>query len=203
MRFLLIRLHYGKSSFTWAEIGTMLKECWWMVALFFVLFIPRAYLLHREHKLQMEEREEQERMRERYGEPLVKEKKPPYEDTYLDTPRSQRIPDGETPFGAPDYMRPRYEWRMMCSLLTIGFIVGMGSGFDGASNVLMLLMIIALIGVVIVFRHLGPDWMYTAFDKDREKKLIGWKRLGKELLPYGVALAIGLVLGFLRLLLMG
>jgi len=206
MRFMLVRLYHGKSSFTWAEIGAMLKECWWIVAFFVFVFGLRAYLLHREYKQEMEEQEEQERLRERYGEPPAKEEiaeRPPYEDTYLNTPRSARVPDGEVPFGAPNYMKPRYEWRIMVSLLTIGFIVGSGMGFGGAGDVLMLLMLAGLIGIVIVMRHLGPRWMYTSFEEDREKKMIDWKRLGKELLPYGAALVIGLVLGFLRLLLTG
>ena len=206
MRYMLARWYYGKTSLSWAEIGAFLKECWWLVALFFILFIPRAYLLHKEQKQMMEEKEEQERLRERYGEPPAKEEiaeRPPYEDTYLDTPRSARVPDGEVPFGAPNYTRPRYEWRIIVSLLTIGFIVGSGMGFGGAGDVLMLMMLAGLIGIVIVMRHLGPGWMYTSFEKDREKKMIDGKRLGKELLPYGAALVIGLVLGFLRLLLTG
>jgi len=201
MRF--YRIYHGKSSFTWGEIGAMLKECWWIVAFFVFVFGLRAYLLHKEHKQMLEEEEEQERLRERYGEPSVKEEiaeRPPYEDTYLNTPRSARVPDGEVPFGAPNYTRPRYEWRIMVSLLTIGFIVGSGMGFNGSGNVLMLLMLLGLIGIVIVMRHLGPNWMYTSFEEDREKKTIDWKRLGKELLPYVAALVIGLVLGFIRLL---
>lgn len=190
----------GSRSLTWAEIGTFLKECWWLVALFFILFIPRAYLLHKEHKQMMEEQEEQERLRERYGEPTEKaEEHSPYENA----PPSAGVPDGGDRFGASNYIRPRYEWRIMVSLLTISFIVGSGAGFGGSGDVLMLLMLVVLIGVVIVMKHLGPGWMYTSFEKDREKKMIDWKRLGKELLPYGAAVLIGLVLGLVRLLMAG
>ena len=59
MRFMLVRLYHGKSSFTWAEIGAMLKECWWIVAFFVFVFGLRAYLLHREYKQELEEQEEQ------------------------------------------------------------------------------------------------------------------------------------------------
>ena len=54
MRYMLARWYYGKTSLSWAEIGAFLKECWWLVALFFILFIPRVSLLHKEQKQMME-----------------------------------------------------------------------------------------------------------------------------------------------------
>lgn len=194
--FLWIGPHYGKNSFTWAEIGTFLVENWWLVALFFILFLPRAYLLHREHKQMMEEQE-------RYSEPAGKEESPPYEDTYLDTPRSKRVPDGEYLYGDKNYRPPKYEWRIIVSLLSLGFIIGMGGSVGGASDVLMLLMIVVLLGVLVVAKHLGPNWVHTSFAEDKEKKQVDWVRLRKEMLPYVGAFGFGLLLGLIRLFIMG
>ncbi|WP_458407333.1 hypothetical protein [Anaerotignum sp.] len=205
MRYLLWLGGYGtKNSFTWAEIGVLLKEFWWLVALFFILFVSRAYLLHREYKWQKEEQMELERQRELYGDTFAstkpeKEEKPSYEEGKEDICIPKQKIGEKVVFQERNKATPKYEWRFFPILLAWGVLIGMGGSVGGMNNVLLMLFVLVLLCVVIAAKHLPANWVYTSFDEDKtQKKIVNWKGFAKEMIPYGAALLIGILFGLLQ-----
>lgn len=146
-------------------------------------------------KSQREEREEQARQKERYGEP-VEEKR---EELVAVVEEAK-----ETAFSAEEQTQPRtgYEWRLFPPLFAVGFCLGMGGAggqFISGSDFLLLLFAVVLIGGLFVAKNRPANWVYTSFEEDRKmKRRINWKAVAKGLIPYGLVLLAGLAFGLLQ-----
>ena len=157
-------------------------------------------------KMQRTEKEEQERLQKRYGEPPAKEEtaeRPSYEDTYMDILPSHRVPDGEVPFEEREKKVGIYEWRIFAILFVLGFMIGMGGSVGGMSDIYLLFMVVILLWIIIIVKHLLENWMYPSLETDGKKRIINWKGLGKKFMPYAGVFVLGLLCGWIRFLLIG
>ncbi len=90
----------------------------------------------------------------------------------------------------------RLQFRMMTGFFVIGLLIGIGAVQE--SELPLLIFAGGLILILVVAQNMPKDWMYTSFTEDRQKrKAFPWQGILRSLLPFGLALLAGGIIGWL------
>ena len=190
------RHRYPGETVSWGEyFGEWLEHpVLAAIALFCVVWVlVRMYGVR---KMQKAEKEEQQRMEERYGGGFAEQKQaeqPSDEDTYWNTHPVSRAPDGETPY------QGRYTF-VKLSLWMILFALGfVGAGSGGYKDFMTVLLYAAFVVVMAVLMHLPKDWGQRSDAEKKEwKQAVNWQGVKWFLLPCVLAYGAGILAkGFL------
>lgn len=161
----------GKNSFTWAEIGFLLKEYWWFWLLCVLLFLPSFYRYYQWYK----------GCGEAEGNPV-----------------SERIePQAEKQMAEVRSERSKGHFFTKLNLGLTLFVVGviLTTTRVSINDVMFLLVALALFVVAGVMMSLSKDWVYRPFDEKMDRKNIDWRGVKRFLLPYAAAFAAGMIVG--------
>ena len=169
--FLWIGPRSGKNSFTWAEIGFLLKEYWWFWLFGVLLFLPSFYRFYQLYKGNgaAEDLPVSERMELQAEKPM------------------EEVPS--------EYRKGNFFTKLNLGLTL--FVVGviLTTTRVSINDVLLLLIVLALLIAAGVMMSLPKEWVYRSFDEEADRKQIDWCGVKRFLLPYATALAAGLVVG--------
>ncbi len=161
----------GKNSFTWAEIGFLLKEYWWFWLFGVLLFLPSFYRFYQLYK----GNGAAERM------PVSERAEPQTEKQLEEVPSEYRKGNLFT------------KLNLGLTLFVLGVILT--TTRVSINDMLLLLIVLALLVAAGVMMSLPKDWFYRSFDEEADGKQIDWRGVKRFLLPYAAALAAGLVVG--------
>lgn len=169
--FLWIGPRSGKNSFTWAEIGFLLKEYWWFWLFGVLLFLPSFYRFYQQYK----------------GNGEIE-----------NNPVSERIePQTEKQMaeGHSEHRKGNFftKLNLVLTLFVLGVILTTTS--VSLNDILFLLIALALLVVAGVMMSLPKDWVYRPFDEKTDRRNMDWHGVKRFLLPYAAALAAGLAVG--------